>query len=211
MCKHKTYFRGFTLVELLAALMVTSIILTAAAVFAHALGVANDVTGDSSQKQSQVRLATLQISELIRHSSLICGATGDDLAIWRADDDSDGQIDPGELVYIESCSGRNYIRLLKFSTAGAGSVELSDIQAGLAKSALVSLYDEQIVSLIPQCNSVQFRLDTAAPQSRFVSISFNLAENGVARQFQICSAVSGWAGNLLDDAGDDMMMINYEW
>ncbi len=59
--------RGFTLVELLVALMVTSIIFGAVATLAYAVGTAHDASDDTSQKQTYVRFATLRISELIRH------------------------------------------------------------------------------------------------------------------------------------------------
>ena len=76
---------GFTLIELLVALVVTSIIMTAVATLAYAMSSANDATDDTSRKQAQIRFATLKISDLIRHSRLVCYADGDDIAVWRAD------------------------------------------------------------------------------------------------------------------------------
>jgi len=75
------YRTGFTLIELLLALIVTGIILVAVTTLAFAVGVANDTTDDTSQKQAQVRYATLRISDLIRHCKLICGAPNGDLAV----------------------------------------------------------------------------------------------------------------------------------
>ena len=48
--------KGFTLVELLVALMVTSIILAAVATLAFAMGSVKDSTDDTSSKQAQLRL-----------------------------------------------------------------------------------------------------------------------------------------------------------
>ena len=62
MMRDVRYKRGFTLVELLLALIVTGIILTAVTTLAFAVGAANDATDDTSQKQAQVRFATLRIS-----------------------------------------------------------------------------------------------------------------------------------------------------
>ncbi|MHC4558900.1 MAG: PilW family protein, partial [Planctomycetota bacterium] len=53
--RHK---KGFTLIELLLALIVTGIILAAVTTLAFAVGVANDTTDDTIQKQAQVRYAT---------------------------------------------------------------------------------------------------------------------------------------------------------
>ncbi|MHC4076272.1 MAG: PilW family protein [Planctomycetota bacterium] len=67
MMRQTGYKKGFTLAELLIALMVTSIILAAVATLAFAMGSANDTGDDISAKQAQVRYATLRICELIRH------------------------------------------------------------------------------------------------------------------------------------------------
>ena len=204
------YRNGFTLGELLVALMVTSIVLTAVATLAFALGTANDTTDDTSRKQAQVRCATLRISELIRHCKLICGTPDTDVAIWRADDNDDGKINPGELVYIES-GGGNYIRFLEFSPLGGEfasawyaneSFTIGVIKSGWAKDVLVIMCSENYTNLIPQCSNAQFLLDTSAPQTQFVSVSFDLEENGVTHNYQINTSLRSWAGHLLDGSGE---------
>ncbi|MFH1884170.1 MAG: prepilin-type N-terminal cleavage/methylation domain-containing protein [Planctomycetota bacterium] len=191
------YEKGFTLVELLVALVVTGIVLAAVATLAFAMGAANDVADDSSQKQAQVRYATLRISELIRHCKLICGTPGGDLAVWRADDNGDGQININELVYIERGTGRDYLRLCEFPSSDTSPVNLSDIE-----TLSTSGYSVTYVLLVPQCSNVQFSLDAVPPYSRFVSVSFDLLENEIVRQYQISAALRGWAGNLLDGSGN---------
>jgi prepilin-type N-terminal cleavage/methylation domain-containing protein len=171
------YEDGFTLVELLVALIVASIIFAAVATLAHTLGAVNDAANDMAEKQAQVRFATLRISELIRHCKLICGATGDTITIWRADDNSNNVIDSNEQVYVEAVEGK--IQLREPSTSP--------------------------VVLIPQCSNVQFQFDEPAlpvMERKFVSISFDLVENGVTRRYEISAALRGWAGNLLNAAGD---------
>ncbi len=192
------YKKGFTLVELLVALVVTGIVLAAVATLAFAMGAANDVADDSSQKQAQVRYATLRISELIRHCKLICGTPGSNVAIWRADDNDDGQVNINELVYIERGTGRDYLRLCEFPSSDTSLVNLSDIET-LSTSDYIVTY----VPLVPQCSNVQFGfLPELPPQSRFMSISFDILENGIIRQYQISDTLRGWAGNLLDGSGN---------
>jgi prepilin-type N-terminal cleavage/methylation domain-containing protein len=170
------YKKGFTFVELLVALMVASIIFTAVATLAYTLGGVNDAASDTAEKQAQVRYATLRISELIRHCKLICEATGNSITIWRADIDSDSVIDSNEQVYVEAVDGK-----LQLREPGSDPVVM-----------------------IPQCSNVVFRSDEALPvmKRKFVSISFDLVENGVTRRYQISTALRGWAGNLLNEAGD---------
>jgi len=194
--------KGFTLVELLVALVVTSVILTAVVTLAHALGTVNDASDDTSQKQTQVRYATLRISELIRHCKLICGAPGDDLCIWRADDNGDNKINPTELVYIESGPERDYLQLLDFTWSASWNLTLSETQDINTKDALIVACDDRRTLLLPECSNVWFGFDEAAPMSRLVSISFELSENSIARQYQINASLRGWAGHLLNPAGD---------
>ncbi len=170
---------GLTLVELLVALGVASIVLTAVATLAYAMGTANDASDDTSQKQARVRYTTLRISELIRYCKLIYDTPDNDIVVWKADNNGDDIVDANELVYIETGLSRDYIQLREAS----GSP----------------------VVLIPQCSNVQFRFDEPLlppPQRKSVSISFDLTENGIDRQYQINAALRGWAGHLLDGSGN---------
>ncbi|MHC4084033.1 MAG: prepilin-type N-terminal cleavage/methylation domain-containing protein [Planctomycetota bacterium] len=192
--------KAFTLTELLLALLVTGIVLAAVVTLAYALSTANDVSDNTSQTQAYVRYATLRISELIRHCKLVCGMSGDDLAVWRADDNGNGQINPQELVYIEMGIGRDYVQLLDFPSAGNWRVTLSSILSGTAKQELMLICDERQTRLVPECSNAQIVLDSSPPWS--VSLSFDLVENGIVRQYQISAALHSFSGNLLDESGE---------
>jgi hypothetical protein len=170
------------------------------------MGAANDVTDDTSGKQAQVRAATLRISELIRHCKLICAAPGDDLAIWRADEDNDGVIDPTELVYLEAGQNRDRLQLLEFLWSIGWPLALSDIRDINTKEALILAGTTRRTVLVPECSNVAFvGLDDVVARSRFVGISFNLSENDIVRQYQINAGLRGWAGHLLTEAGDSIV------
>jgi prepilin-type N-terminal cleavage/methylation domain-containing protein len=205
---------GFTLAELLVALVVTSIVLAAVATLAFALGAANQTSSDTSQKQAQVRFVTLRISELIRHSKLICGTTGDDIVLWKADDNPEnGIIDVFELAYIERGSSADYIRILEFSGCPAGFEEsfraipnqVDAVGEIWLKDMLTSQCQERYIQVLPQCSNVQFVLVPSPPYSRFVSISFDLVENGIVNQYQINAGIRNWAENLLNETGDSLV------
>jgi prepilin-type N-terminal cleavage/methylation domain-containing protein len=197
---------GLTLVELLVALIVSSVVLTAAATLAYAVGAANDATDDTARKQAQVRAATLRISELIRYCKLICAAPGDDLAIWRADDDNDRQIDPTELVYLEAGQLRDRVQLLEFSAAPAGHLTLAQIQDSGTKEALMLDCTTTSILLVPQCSNVQLSaLEAVVPQTRSVTASFDLQENNVVNRYQINASLRCFAENLLNDTGDSIV------
>jgi prepilin-type N-terminal cleavage/methylation domain-containing protein len=192
---------AFTLVELLVALMVTSIVLAAVATLAFAVSRANDTTNDTAYKQMQVRYATLRVSEMVRNCKLICCATADDFAIWRADDNNDGQINIGELVYIERGPGKDHLQLTEFTSSNSAVINLSSIQGRATSWWTPYCSSATFAQLIPQCSNVQFSFDVLPPRSKFVNISFEIAEGGIAHQYQISAKLRGWAGNRLNAVG----------
>ena len=200
----KRYTSGLTLVELLVALVVTSIVLTAVATLAFALGTANDATDDTSQKQAQVRFATLRISELVRDCKLICGTSNNDLAIWREDVNDVGQINIEEIVFIERGTDKSFLRLSEFPSSDTTRVSLSQIQ-----TLSPADYSATCI-LIPQCSNVEFyaHLDNPADpvsKAKRITITFDLAENNIIHQYQISASLKSWAGNLLNEAGDALV------
>jgi len=205
--------KGLTLVELMVALVVTSIVLTAVATLAYALGTVNEASDDTSRKQAEVRYATLKISELVRHCKLICATPGNDIVIWKADDDpSNGRIDVLELAYIENAGEENCMKLLEFDDCPPSLItsfrdEPSPINL-LGQSGRKDFFVEQCAEtrsyLIRECSNVQFLFDEdeLPPWSKLVSISFDVEENGVLHSYQISAALRGRAGNLLDSSGE---------
>ncbi|MBN1807062.1 MAG: type II secretion system protein [Sedimentisphaerales bacterium] len=202
--KNVRYRTGFTLVELLLALIVTGIILAAVTTLAFAVGVANDTADDTSQKRSQIRYATLRISDLIRYCNLICGTPNGDLAIWKDSKDEDGNYDGriniNELVYIEKGASSDYLKLCEFPSSDFSIVNLSDIQT-LSPGG----YSVTYIPLVPECANVQFTPDTTPPNTKYLSISFDVLENNKSRKYQINAALSGWAVNLLDADGNNIV------
>jgi len=209
--KVEKYKNGFTLVELLVALMVTSIILTSVATLAYALGKANTSIIDISQKQAQLRYATIRISELLRHCKLVCAMVDNDIVIWKADDNpNNNRIDVLELAYIEIGDDADHINILEFSTCPrwlkswfrSRRRQINIIQRGWFKSLLCWQCQENRISLIPQCSNAQFLLDSPTPQTKAVNISFDLEEQGIMQSYQIGASLRCWTGNLLNSNGE---------
>ncbi|OHB55157.1 MAG: hypothetical protein A2173_00290 [Planctomycetes bacterium RBG_13_44_8b] len=186
--QYTTYKKGFTLVELLVALIVSSIILAAVATLAFAMSSASVSTDDMSSKQAQVRFSTLQISELIRQCKLIHEYDSSEgyITIWKVGN-GDNVVDPDELISIEAGEDADYIQLHET--------------------------DNDPVELIPQCKDVVFALyDSNFDDSidlpfktKYVSITFKIDENGVEHQYQINNVLRCWAGNLLNADGTSLV------
>ena len=199
------YKSAFTLAELLVALVVSSVVLTAVATLAFALGTANDSADDTSLKQAQIRYATIRISDLIRHCRLICSGGSDGFAVWRADENGDGQVNIGELVYIVRGPARDHLTLCEFPSSDDSPIDLGSIGALSTNWWLPYSSEVSCTSLVPQCGDVRFFADAGPPQTTSVAILFDLQEDGNVRQYQINAGLRGWAGNILDPAGDGLV------
>ncbi len=197
--------KAFTLVELLITMVVTGILLSAVATLAFAMSSASRSSDDTILNEALLRQTRLRIGELIRTCKLICAAPGNDLAIWQADTNDDGQINVSELVYIERGAGLNTLQLCQFSIGQNDPVELSALASAATKADLVSTYAETHVRLIPTCQNVQFGLDTAPPRTRRVTVSFDLGEEGAAHPYDVSVTLRAWAGHLLSADGTTLV------
>lgn len=199
---------GFTVVELLVGMLITSILLSAIATFAFALSVASTASGDTATTQAQLRQATLRLCDLIGACKLLCAAPGNDLVLWRADDNGNKQIDLSELIYVERGDTCNVLRLRQFSCPANPAVALSDLTLAGTKSQFLSEYSTTCTSLVPQCKDVTFAFYPVAPQvtqAKCLKISLTLTENGSDHRYEIVAALRGRAANLLNPAGDGLV------
>jgi prepilin-type N-terminal cleavage/methylation domain-containing protein len=202
--------KGFTLVELLVALVVTSVILSAVATLAFAMNTASNAGEDSAYRQAQLRQTTLRLLDLIGGAKLVCAAPGDDLVVWRADTNGNEAIDVNEVVYVERGTDLDMLRLCSFETTGSHLVTLSDLTAADTKSWLVSNYDEQLTVLMSGCSNVQFTCwrDSAGDpltRARQVTISVDLVEDSAVHHYEIDAALRARADHLLSSDGASLV------
>lgn len=189
-------------------MLITSIVLSAVATFAFALSTASMVSGDTAVKQAQLRQATLRLNELIGSCRLLCAAPGNDLAVWRADDNADGQINVNELVYIERGDACTLLRLCQFAAADNPLVTLSDLALLTTKPQLEASCHPIYAFLIPGCKDATFAFHPVPPPLTYVDclmVSFQLTENGVDHRYEIVTALRGRAGHLLNKTGDALV------
>ncbi|MBN2457036.1 MAG: prepilin-type N-terminal cleavage/methylation domain-containing protein [Sedimentisphaerales bacterium] len=196
---------GFTLVELLVGLMVTSIVLTAVATLAFAMGSANDASDDTSQKQAQLRYATIRLNDLIRHCRLVCASLDNDIVLWKSDYNDDGVIDVNELAYIETGSSNGFVKILEFKNCPswlenwfkAIPKQLDTLGQRWCKDDFCGHCERIDTPLITQCSNAQFVLDSPAPDAGFVGILFDLEQYGTTSRHQISSTVRSRAAHLV--------------
>ena len=156
MTKHNVVRGGFTMVELLTALMISAIVLAAAATLGSAFSSASASTENLGKNQANLRYAVLRISELIRFSNLVSD-TANGFEFW-ADSDADGDdTEPGETYSIESNADGTSLVLVESS---GSTVLLSD------------------------CSNIEF-LTPGSPPFRYVGIQFDKNVNGVTSKYQV--------------------------
>lgn len=197
--------RAFTLAELLITLIVTGILLSALATLAYALSSATSTEDDTATVQAQLRQGSLRLQDIVWNCRMICTVEGNALAIWKADDNGDGQINVDELVYLDAGDTGNTLCLWQFASASDPHVTLSSGSLSLTKSELISGHNGDDLPLIPDAQNVQFTLDATPPATRRLTIAFDLAQNDATRHYQINTTLRAWAGHLLDADGDTLV------
>jgi type II secretory pathway pseudopilin PulG len=157
---------GFTYAELLMAMMVTIIILTAVLTLTSAFANARDATEHMSEDQTILRTATIRVLDAIHFSNRVTSATATQIQLW-ADSDADGHIEAGEYQTLTTTGTSLSI------TGSTGTV-----------------------TVIPACSNVQFSVDAAAPNTKRICIAFDLQENGQTRHYEIAGSLWGSSGHV---------------
>jgi len=191
---HKT--SGLTLVELLVALSVSAIVLSAVATLGYAFGRGYESMSDTSGAQARIRHATIWISDIVRYSRLVCYADSDCFALWRSDDNNDGKINIGELVYIDRSLDENSLTMWKLS--GDANVALSAIGSVSTEWWTAKGGSATTLTILNQCSNVQFGYNATPPDSRLVTVSFELTDNSGTHEYEVSACLRASAANLLE-------------
>jgi type II secretory pathway pseudopilin PulG len=212
--------RGFTVIELLVGLQITSIVLSAVAALAFAMSVAARDADDTIHTQTELRYATLRIGELIRTCRLLCAAPGNDLVLWTADYNHDDRIDVNEVIYVEYDDPNDSLKLREFDLKNSPTVltalELPETEPVLAtlaqtgtKAALVREYTPlnkvRRITMLQGCSNVEFTADQNPPRTRRLTISFDLTENNAVHHYEIEATVRASAQHLLSGDGSTLV------
>ncbi len=154
--KRRQFGLGFTLVELMVALMVASVILGAVATLAGATGCAKDATDQMGRQQAQLRCVTMRLTDLIRTANRVTSSSATAFTLWH-DNNLNNVEDADELTEI------------RLDTDVSPEDDDDDtLMIGSSESHW-------------KCNNVTFEYDAAAPATRFIAIWFDMDDNGVSQ------------------------------
>lgn len=101
---------GFTLVELMIALLVSSIILSAVATLAYATGSAKEATDQMGREQTVLRHVNVRLTDLIMRADGVVSATSGGFELWH-DANTDGVVDADELTQVTRDSDGDMIMI----------------------------------------------------------------------------------------------------
>jgi len=110
MMRREQKHKAFTLVELLVALMVMSVILSATAVLANAAATADIQTDRMGRSQAHLRQVTARVTDLIRRANCVTTASAEEFTLWL-DANADGQLTADELVQIARGADGHTLRI----------------------------------------------------------------------------------------------------
>lgn len=161
MMKRNSKQYGFTLVELMMALIIASVILSAVATLASAATSAHEATDEMGREQAQFRQINMQVSDLIKRSST---------------------------VYHDETSGYyafDWCVVLCYDLNADGDYTDAD------EKVWVYHYDNSLRmkgesdQLYTQCQNPTFQYRWEDGQPRTVIICFDMTENGQTQQYSI--------------------------
>ena len=196
--------KAFTLVELMVTLAITGIILSAVATLAYAMSGAARAAGDTALSQAQLRLGALRVLDVVQNCRMVLTASDTELAIWRSDYNKDGHINVNELVFLDCTAAHDRLNMVRSNSAD-NPVTFSGGILSVSQADVMNSYAGVSQPLLSECGSVRFACDVAPPSTRRVTISFELTQDNVVRQFEIEATLRAWAGHLLNNTADGLV------
>ena len=128
--------RGFTLVEVLMAMMVSGVILSAAVGLAWALATYNNEGEAAKELATHARFAVAYLGRDVRAARVVAVTSAGGVVLWLGDLDGNGQMDTDEFVVHYRPAGDRVMRRISF----ANGVTIGDISPATA-GLVVSLFD----------------------------------------------------------------------
>ncbi|MHC4553625.1 MAG: PilW family protein [Planctomycetota bacterium] len=144
---------GFTIHELLMALLVASVVLSAVATLASATTGAKEATDQMGREQSVLRQVTMRLNDQIMRANQVYNTSSSGFTMWH-DINADGLKSADELTIVSCGVGNDTLKI--------GSTEA-----------------------YWQCENISFGYDAAGPDTRLVTIWFDLDENGQTQRHTI--------------------------
>ena len=202
--KHTGYHRaGFTYVELLTALSVLTVVLSAAAALIYAAGSAESAASKMGHHQARIRYATMRIRELARKSCLVFPRSNTGVVFWTGDENGDGQINGNEVAWLSTDVGSGYgtmVSITEFPDQTA-VVKRRDLQFRNGLDVLAANSNETVTNLFEGYSSVSVSF-----KDNITTVTFALVEDSQSRNYQISAATRASADYLLSFSTSNLLL-----
>ena len=191
--------RAMTLVEVMMALMITSMIGAVTTSVTVALFNAQRTTDAYTENVQTGRMSLAQLQSLIESSHLVTEGDATTMTLWAFDADGRGVINTDELVRLRFDSTQDAIMQVYVSYPSSLSDETR--QALNLPLALAEATDWNVASnmmsesrihdtvIATGISAVTFRYDAVAPLTKLVSIEATFGEGTQAKQFHTAAAL----------------------
>ena len=179
--------KGFTLVEILLAVVITSVVGLCVVTVTGAMFSAIEASNDSYGCVQTGRVLTLRLSKAVRCAQLITDVSDDGTAmmIWESDDNGDREINLTELLIIRWNSQANQLvqETIEFpenwsqAVIDALNVNVPVSQATLGSSVLISYYGTygEISPLADGITAFSIQTDVAPPMTEVLGVRMSIA------------------------------------
>ena len=212
---------GFTLTELLLAIMITGIILSAVASLVFAVGRLWAHNGAADTISSYQHSVSQQMADLLRHSRLVLDVSNHRIGLWGCDLDHDGEIDVRELVEIRYDAQADRVERIQYDApAGVHVLDASVFAASDGFSSVTQPYGsyKHVATLARSVTRWEVSYNQPAPSTGTITVDFRIEEEAVERNStfsatlrsrdadlaaEILSAVAGQGGEPEGDGDND--------
>jgi prepilin-type N-terminal cleavage/methylation domain-containing protein len=151
--------RGFTLLEVLVAMMIVAIVLTAAGTMAGALSGAKEANDQLSREVTTLLGVQTRLSDLVMRANEVTACEANRLVLWH-DADADGIAAPDGSEYTAIEASGTALRIYRFN-APANQELYSNCQ-------LTGVYGDEL-----------------APNTKWLKIEFTMTTEGVTQTYSI--------------------------
>ena len=170
--------KGFTLIELMAAITVLSIIMAAVCSLSYALYSADQQSQQQSFKTAEMRIASMKLTRLLRDARMVFYQDDNDLVIWKSDYNRDGKINRYELCFLTWHWDPDKLSWYRFggtNEVSIGDIDLSESSGWFSIIAFWG-FPESNNTIITEIDDIRVDLYGLSDSNGFVEISPSNAE-----------------------------------
>ncbi|MCD6365260.1 MAG: prepilin-type N-terminal cleavage/methylation domain-containing protein, partial [Planctomycetes bacterium] len=213
---------GFTLAELVMALVITSIIALAAVAVASVLSTAHAHSEAHYGSIETARSAMRRVQRALQSAQLITAVNvdhgGESVTCWTGDENSDGRINVLEVRFLEYDSGAGEIREYRVDfpdgwpqaavDIGNTAISLEDLTT-MTPDSLPEQASLYLTSLLLACDVGDFSVSAwpGPPMSKLVRVEFTVGAGQGAMTLRSAAALRAEQTCLVGEADDDYVLM----